>query len=225
MELAFYGKCFNLSKLKFRNKKLLAIKGDSEATVSINLATMTTQLWELITGNKLIQETKAVETDEVKTISSKTATLTSEIAPGGKITVFTVDAFGRDDKKIVAGDPTTKEGEYSITGKILTFHTNVTGKVHIYYPVMKEVQVITSRPATGENYRIESDLLCKDVETKDTYLAKLIIPNGQIQENFSIGAANESTEPAAIPVVIDCLEDSVTGKFYEILFLEDDKQA
>lgn len=185
---------------------------------------MTTQLWELITGNKLTQETKAVETDEVKTISSKTATLTSEIAPGGKITAYTVDTFGRDDKKIVLGDPTTNETEYSIAGKILTFHTNVTGKVHIYYPVMKEVQVITSKPTAGENYRIESDLLCKDVDTKDTYLAKLIVPNSQIQENFSIGAANESTEPAAIPVVIDCLEDGVTGKFYEILFLEDDKQ-
>lgn len=203
------------------NKKLLAIKGDSESTITLNHATMTSKLWEIISGNKLTTEQKPVEIDEEYTISAKSVTLKTDIAPSGKITVYKVDAFGRDSEKIIVGDPTTEEDNYSIVGKVITFHANVTGKVRVYYPVMKEVQVITSKPVTAENYRITADLICKDISDKKTYVAQLVIPNGQIQENFSVGATNEATEPAAIPLAIDCLEDSVSGKFYEILFYEE----
>ena len=207
------------------NKRLLAITGDASATITSNQATMTTKLFEVITGNKLTKETKAVGVSEDLTVSVSKVTLKESPASGEQITVYTIDAHGRDDKKIVLGAPSTAPDTYSIADKVLTFHSATTGQVRVYYKVSKEVEVITSKPTTALNYRIEADMIVKDVDSKDVYLAKLIVPNGQIQENFSITGSNEATEPAAVPLAIDCLEDSATGKFYEILFYPDDRQA
>ena len=185
---------------------------------------MTSKLFQLITGNQVTTETRGVNIDEEHIISSSKITLLKPIYPGSAITVFAVDAFGRDDKEIVKGAPAT-EGQYSITGQVITFNSTLTGKVKVYFATSKSVEVITSKPATALNYRIESDMIIKDIDTKEVKIAQLIIPNSQIQENFSITGSNEATEPAAIPLAIDCLEDGVTGKFYEILFFEDEKQA
>lgn len=210
--------------VKICNKKLLAISGDKESVVSAGSATMTTKLFEIITGNKMTTETKDVGVEETHTVSTNKITLKATIAAGAKLTVFKVDQFGRDDEEIVLGSASTT-GQYTISDQVLTFHTDVIGQVRVYFSTSKSVQVITAKPATQLNYRIESDMIVKDVESKDVYLAKLVIPSGQIQENFNITGSNEASEPAAIPLAIDCLEDSATGKFYEILFYEDDKQA
>lgn len=208
------------------NKKLLAISGDDEATVTSNQATMTTKLFEIITGNKMTEEdSKIVNVEEELSLTSGKATLKNTLVPGGKLTVFKVDEFGRDTDEIILGDPTAEATQYSIEGQVLTLKTDLKHKIRVYFPTTKKVEIITSKPATALNYKIESDMICKDVGTKEVFLAKLVIPNGQIQKNFSITGSNESTEPAAIPLAIDCLEDGATGKFYEILFYEDDKKA
>lgn len=203
------------------NKKLLAISGDSSATITINTATMTTKLWEIITGNIMTTETRPVQVEKTATITTNKITLDGTPSVGAKMTIFTVDAFGRDDVLLALGDPTTTVNTYSVSGSTVTFHNGTSGKVHVYYSTDKEVQVITSKPNVAKNYRFEATLLLKDVETKESFIGNLIVGNGKIQENYNLGGANESTEPSPIPLVIDCMEDSSTGKFYEILFYDD----
>lgn len=203
------------------NKKLLAISGDASATVTANQATVTTKLWEIITGNAV--ETKSVPTgvEERHTVSGAKVTLKNDPSSGEKVNIHTVDAFGRDDKVLTLGNPAENADQFSIAGKVITVHTSVKGDVRVDYKHDKEVTVVTAKPNMAKNYRFEADLLCKDVETKDAFIAKLVIPNGKIQEQFSMSTANSADEPTAIPLAIDCLEDANTGSFYTINFYED----
>ncbi len=144
----------------------------------------------MLTGNNIIAGTKVIDFHEVKAVTSNKITL-SKTPTGAIVSVFKVNADGTNGVELTLGTPATNAGEYSVSGKDLTFHSTVTNgsNIRVYYKVQtasdaKTVKVTADK--FGGSFRLVLDVLVVDYFTKKAFAGQLIVPNAKFEDNFNL---------------------------------------
>ena len=143
----------------------------------------------MITGNDMVVGKKTVDTNETKAVTSNKITL-DKTPKGALISVYLVNPDGTNGQEFTLGDPITKDKEYKLTDKELSFHTTVVNgtNIRVYYQVETDVTAKTmkvSSDAFGGTFRVVLDVLVRDEFTKEDYAGQLRIPNAKFEDNFN----------------------------------------
>lgn len=173
----------------FGNAKLVGFSSNREAKINLEDAIFDAEAIAMITGNDMVVGKKTVDTNETKAVTSNKITL-DKTPKGALISVYLVNPDGTNGQEFTLGDPITKDKEYKLTDKELSFHTTVVNgtNIRVYYQVETDVTAKTmkvSSDAFGGTFRVVLDVLVRDEFTKEDYAGQLRIPNAKFEDNFN----------------------------------------
>jgi hypothetical protein len=172
------------------NAKLVGFSSNRESKITLQDAIFDNQAIAMLTGNDLVAGVKKVDRNEIQAVTSNTVTL-SKTPQGALISVVKVNPDGTNGQEYTLGTPATNANDYSITGKVLTFHTSVANgtQIKVYYQVntLSDAKTIkVSSDQFGKTFRVVLDCLVVDEFTKDAFEAQLRIPNAKFEDNFNL---------------------------------------
>lgn len=210
----------------YGNVRLVGYSSNRQARLPISDALFDKNSLAMLTGNLLKEEARVIDFQEVKAVTSSKVTL-SKTPAGAIVSVFKVKADGTNGQEFTLGTPATNASEFSANGKELTFHSTVANSTsfRIYYKVTTAADAKTIRvssDAFGSVFKIVIDILVKDAADGKDYSGQLIVPRGQIENNFNINLSVDG-DPSALDIPIECLKDPVTGTMWEmVVYSKDD---
>jgi hypothetical protein len=172
------------------NAKLVGFSTNREAKITLQDAIFDNKAIAMLTGNDLVAGVKKVDKNEIQSVTSNTLTL-SKTPAGAILSVFKLNADGTNGVEYTLGTPASNATDYSVSGKVLTFHTSVTNSTQfrIYYQVntasdAKSMKV--SSDQFGKSFRVTLDVLVVDEFTKAAFQGQLRIPNAKFEDNFNL---------------------------------------
>jgi hypothetical protein len=172
------------------NAKLVGFSTNRGAKITLQDAIFDNKAIAMLTGNDLVAGVKKVDKNEIQTITSNTLTL-SKTPQGAIVSVFKLNADGTNGTEYTLGTPATNVTDYSVNGKVLTFHTSVTNgtQFKIYYQVNTASDaktMLVSSDQFGKSFRVTLDVLVVDEFTKAAFQGQLRIPNAKFENNFNL---------------------------------------
>lgn len=202
--------------------KIIPILGERETVLEAENATNSMELMELMSSNKPEIKTANMHFEESIELKNGVATLKNEPNTKERIHVLKVDDVGKVVNELKLGEPDTNIDEYSIDGKEITVHEDLTGFIKVVYLSEKEVQELGLKTAEPTSYRMVGLAVCEDVNSRQIYTTEMQIFNAQIQPNNSYDFSNTSDIPEAVSLTIDILEDANHEAPVIFRFLADD---
>jgi hypothetical protein len=207
------------------NSKLVGFSTNREARITLQDAIFDNNAIAMLTGNDLVAGVKKVDRNEIGTITSNTITL-AKTPQGALLSVFKLNTDGTNGQEYTLGTPATNATEYSITGKVMTFHTSVTNNTQfrIYYQVntasdAKTVKVTSDQ--FGKTFRVVLDVLVVDEFTKDAFEGQLRIPNAKFEDNFNLSFAADG-DPAVLDLNMEILKSATSTDMWELVVFDQD---
>jgi hypothetical protein len=207
------------------NPKLVGFSSNKEAKLKMTDALFDKNSLAMLTGNALTEAVKVIDYNEQKSVTSNTLTL-SKTPQGAIVSVFKVNTGdGTNGTEYTLGTPATNPTDYSVNGKVLTFHTSVANGTifRVYYKVNTATDAKTVRvssTAFGGTFRISIDLIVKDAADGKDYAAQLNIPRGKFEENFSMSLSVDG-DPSSLDLPIEILNDPLTNTMWELTVYND----
>lgn len=211
------------------NPKLVGFSGDKEVKFTLEDALWDLDLISMFTGNDVATGATKVQKDEVLPVTTNTANLTFTPAATGKlISVNKVNADGTKGEVINFKSSTPSTGEYSITGKVITFGatTFTAGEsVMVYYFVNSGVGAKTIKNTTDKfagSYRLVLDCLVRDLATKKDFAAQITVGNAKFDDsswNFAMAAEGD---PATFNIPLEALKDPKSNDLYTMVIYDED---
>jgi hypothetical protein len=175
------------------NAKLVGFSTNRAAKITLQDAIFDNKAIAMLTGNDLAAGVKKVDRNEIQSITSNTLTL-AKTPQGAIVSVFKLNPDGTNGQEYTLGTPASNATDYSVAGKVLTFHTSVVNgtQFRIYYQVntasdAKSMKV--SSDQFGKTFRVTLDVLVVDEFTKAAFQGQLRIPNAKFEDNFNLSFA------------------------------------
>lgn len=208
------------------NPKIVGFSSNREATLAMEDAIFDNSALFMLTGNALETGSKTIDYHEILIVASNSATLASTPV-GALVTVYEVNTDGTNGTEITLTAGTLATGEYSISGKVMTFFAGdyVDGaKIRPYYKVATDATAKTIRvtsDAFGGTFKVILDVLVTDELTAADYQAQIVIPKGKFMDNFNMAFAAEG-DPSTLNLEVEILKDPVsTDMWYMVIYDED----
>lgn len=190
----------------YGNPKLLTLYGDRDCKLTGQTATQTMELLKVMSNATSEVKTKHLPIEETLVVDSGKFTLSQTPSTGIAPTIYKVDATTGKILKpaLTVGEPSTNEGEYSISTNEVTCHSSVT-KIKAIYDYDVEVETIEMASSTPKNYEAYGLMVAKEISTGNLYKAWIECPNISITLSNKIAAKNDTGAPDAIDIDIDLL--------------------
>lgn len=212
----------------FGNAKLVGFSSNREAKITLEDAIFDVEALAMITGNEISRSAKEIDAQEILTVDgSNTVTLTKQII-GDPITVALLNEDGTLGNKL-AKDASASAGRYSITGKVITFHTDVPQgtKVKVFYVTKTSVDASSIRVTTdafGKSFRVVGDIIVRDEYTQQDYAGQIRIPCAKFEDNFSLSLASDG-DPATLSLPLEILKSPTSTDMWELVIYDADEVA
>jgi hypothetical protein len=207
------------------NAKLVGFSTNREAKITLQDSIFDNKAIAMLTGNDLVAGVKKVDRNEIGTITSNTITL-AKTPQGAIVSVFKLNTDGTNGTEYTLGTPATNATDYSVSGKILTFHTSVTNgtQFKIYYQVNTATDAKTikvSSDSFGKAFRVVLDVLVVDQFTQAAYEGQLRIPNAKFEDNFNLSFSADG-DPAVLDLNMEILKSPTSTDMWELVVYDDD---
>jgi hypothetical protein len=206
------------------NSKLVGFSSNRESKITLQDAIFDNQAIAMLTGNDLATGVKKVDKNEIQSVTSNTLTL-NKTPQGAILSVFKLNADGTNGVEYTLGTPATNSTDYSVAGKVLTFHTSVTNgtQFKIYYQVntasdAKSVKVTSDQ--FGKTFRVVLDCLIIDEYTKASFFGQLRIPNAKFEDNFNLSFSADG-DPAVLDLNMEILKSPTSTDMWELVIYDD----
>lgn len=205
----------------YGNSKLVGFSSNREAKIMLEDALFDTKAIAMLTGNEPVVGTKTIPINgELQSALSQSVTL-DNTPVGALVSVHEVNPDGTNGTLYTLGDPGANETEFSISGKVVTFHSSVSnGKAfNFYYHAETDATATTIKvtaDAFGGTFKIVLDVLVRDAYTKADFAGKLIIPNGKFEDNFDFSFSADG-DPATLNLPVEILKDPVSTTMWEMV--------
>ncbi|WP_342422358.1 hypothetical protein [Paenibacillus sp. FSL E2-0178] len=193
------------------NPKVVGFSGNRAAKFTLQDAHFTNEIIAMMLGTEVVTAATPVTVDNVLTVTGGTVTLEhTPAATGALISVNKYLPDGTIGKSFEFKSATPATGEYSVTGKTLTFATgDVTNgeKVIVYYKTMAGAETKQIKAQTDKfagSYELVLDVLVRDILTKKDYAAQITIPSAKIEDNWSMAMAPDG-DPAVQDIAMEAL--------------------
>jgi len=202
------------------NVKIVGFSGNREARVNLESAVFDNKVIAEMTGNDIVTGAKELYGYEIVTVASNAATL--EYTPqddAALIGVYPLSALGVEQEELAYNSGTLATGEYSYTGKSLSFFASDLEdgtKVAVYYRKSTDAtaQTITiSSDSFAGSFKLVLDCLVVGTGDKKIYAAQIIIPTAKMEDNWSISMAAEG-DPSVHTIPIEILKSDMSDEMY-----------
>lgn len=205
----------------YGNPVILKIYGDRTTKLTSSIATFSTELLRIMTGQETVVRELAMPVIEKNLVISGNAVTIDKVPSAGKaMSVFVADDYGRNATLLTKSSTASTPTQYAITGQQITVNAAVTGKLNVYYYADEEVESIEAKGGVHPIYEMEGICVCTDVDTGKIYKGVIHIPSAQIASSYSISGRNSSDTPDNQSIEIDCLADKAMGYPYALRLLE-----
>ena len=208
----------------FGNAKLVGFSSNREAKITLEDAIFDIEALAMITGNEIKRQAQDIDVQEILTVDgANTVTLSKKIY-GNPITVALLNDDGTLGKKLDKAS-SASTGKYSISGKVITFHTDVPQdtKVKVFYasktaPDASSIRVTTD--AFGQSFRVVGDIIVRDEYTKQDFAGQIRIPCAKFEDNFSLNLASDG-DPATLNLPLEILKDPNSTDMWELVIYDE----
>jgi hypothetical protein len=202
------------------NPKLIGFSSNREAKLTLQDAVFDNKALAMLTGNNLVEGATGVVFIDTLTVNANAAALSK--TPIGSLTgVYELNADGTlgDEVKLAAG--TAASGEYSLTGKNLSFFSGEFAdgqKLAAYYSVTTDATAkslkVTS-DAFGKTFKVVLDCVVRDEYSKEDYAAQITVPNAKFEDAFNLAMAAEG-DPAVLDLKLEVLKDPLSTDMWSM---------
>lgn len=206
-----------------QGKQAVAFDGEVTGTLGFDAEVMTLDLIAVKLGTSPVEGSANLSKREVLTVVSNKVQITGTPIAGSIGVAVLEDGSDNDHaKRLVKGSSTPASGEFSISGKEITFATsdNLNGaKVAVYY-LQANTNVTKIDISGGEKkkiYEIHAQGMAKDRDGNNVYL-DIVIPRASAQKAFTFDLTADS--PASLNTTFSLLADD-TGSLGQFVFIED----
>lgn len=204
----------------FGAPKILTVYGDRETTLTATTATLSPEILEIITNQKISVKTEPIHDKEVLTIAASKVTLSQTPKTGEKLEVYRLENGKRVAKLTPAESGMVGVNEYKISGQDITFNAATTGDVAVFYVYEQEREVFEAKGGTPQTYFMVGKCVAKDIKTGYAYLADIEIPKATISPSYELGTKNSAEAPDTIPIELDMLVGD-KGYPYKLSFVQE----
>jgi hypothetical protein len=206
------------------NARLIGFSSNRQATITLQDAIFDNTAIAMLTGNDLVAGVKKVDLNELQTVTSNTVTL-AKTPQGAIVSVFKLNADGTNGQEYTLGTPATNAMEYSVAGKVLTFHSTVTNgtKFRIYYQANTATDAKTIKVTSdqfGKSFRVVMSVLVVDEFTKEAYEGQLRIPNAKFEDNFNLSFSADG-DPAVLDLNMEILKSPTSTDMWELVVYDE----
>lgn len=206
------------------NAKLVGFSTNREAKITLQDAIFDNNALAMLTGNAITTGTQTIERKEIGTTSGTTLTL-QKTPVGALVSVYKLNPDGTNGQEITLGTPGTNATEYSISAKVMTFHSSVTSGTafRVYYKVntaadAKRVKVTSDQ--FGKTFKVVLDVVVVDEFTKQANSGQLVIPNAKFEDNFNLNFSADG-DPAALDLAMEILKAPTSTDMWYLDIYED----
>lgn len=194
------------------NARIVGFSSTRTATINLEDAVFTNEAIAMMTGNNLVTGAKEVYKRDVLTVATNKVTL-SKTPVGNPISVYELNADGSHGEELTKAASTVATGEYSITGKELTFFAGElpNGKqVVVYYKVTTDASAETitiSSDKFAGSFKLILDCIVRDAFTKQDFAAQITVHNCKMEDSWSLSMAADG-DPSTFTMPIEVLKPS-----------------
>lgn len=209
----------------FGNPKLVGFSSNREGKLALQDAIFDNNALAMLTGNKPEAGKAVIDYNEIKAVVSNKITL-SKTPIGAIVGIYKYEGDGTNGQEITLGDPTTKENEYSIQDKVVTFHTSIANdtKIRVYYKVETDANTTTTVKVTsdkfGQSFRVSLDCLVTELQSKDVYKAQIQIPTAKFEDNFSFDLSVDG-DPAVLDLNLELLKPADSTDMFRMVIYDE----
>lgn len=207
------------------NPKLVGFSTNREAKLTLQDAIIDNKALAMLTGNNLVEGATGVVVHETVTVASNAAVL-SKTPAGSPIGVYELNADGSLGEEVTKAASSVATGEYSITGKNLTFFSGdfANGrKLVVYYSVTTDASAKTLKVTSdsfGKSFKVVLDCIVRDEFTKEDYAAQVTIPNAKFEDTFNL-ALSADGDPSVLDMTLDVLKDPLSSDMWTLKVFDD----
>lgn len=208
----------------FGNPKLVGFSSNREGKLTLQDAIFDNNALAMLTGNKPVSGKAIIDYNEIKTVTSNEITL-SKTPVGAIIGVYKYETDGTNGQEFTLGNPSTKENEYDIQDKVITFHTSVANntKIRVYYKVEtaeNTTAVKVTSDQFGKSFRVVLDTLVTEESSKDVYKAQIQIPTAKFEDNFSFDLSVDG-DPAVLDLTLELLKPADSVDMFKMVIYDE----
>ncbi len=207
------------------NARLVGFSSNRQSTLTFEDAIFDNEAVAMLTGNDLVEGTKIIDFNEIKSTVADKITL-SKTPNGAIVSVYKVNADGTNGQEYTLGDPVANQYDYSVSDKTLTFNTaTVDGtKFRIYYKVATAADTKTVKVTSdmfGGNFKVVLDVLVVDEFTKKAFQGQLVVPNAKFMDNFNLSFSADG-DPATLNLEMEVLKSPASTDMWELVIYDED---
>ena len=208
------------------NAKLVGFTSDREATVTLQDAIFDNLALAMLTGNEISEGAKEINMIFETTVPDGGGAITIPNNLQSVVSVYAIatDGITNETKFEEKGTDPLAAGEYEVTGQTITFHADDENQlVRIYYTTMTDATaktVTVTSDMFGGSFKVVCDVMVRDEATKDDYFAQFIIPNAQIEDDFTFSFSPEG-DPSVLDITLEILKDPQSTDMWELVIYDD----
>ncbi|MCM3274166.1 hypothetical protein [Paenibacillus elgii] len=210
------------------NAKIVGFSGERGGKVTLQDAVFTNEVIAMMTGNDIKKGSVAVYQKEALQVQADKVTLAHTPAVADTlISVYKAEddgTHGTEFVKAKAATPTT--GEYSVSGKVVTFKTGELKEgdtVIVYYQAKTDATAKTitvSADKFSGSYKVILDCLVRDTFTKQDYAAQIVIHNAKMEDNWKIEMKPDG-DPSVFDIPLEILKPTNTQEMYTMTIYDE----
>lgn len=207
------------------NAKLVGFSSNRESKLTLQDAVFDNKALAMLTGNNLVEGATGVVFIDTLTVASNAAALSK--APVGNLAgVYELNVDGTLGDEIALATGTATTGQYSITGKNLTFFSGDFAdgkKLAAYYRVTTDASAKTLKvtsDAFGKTFKVVLDCIVRDEFTKEDYAAQITVPNAKFEDAFNVAMA-ATGDPAVLDLKLEVLKDPLSSDMWSLTIYDE----
>lgn len=210
------------------NSKLVGFSGERGGKVTLQDAVFTNEVIAMMTGNDIKKGSIAVYQRETLKVQADKVTLTFTPAVADTlISVYKAEDDGTHGIEFVkAKTATPNTGEYSATGKVVTFKTGDLkdgDTAIVYYQAKTDTTAKTITVSSDKfagSYKVVLDCLVRDTLTKQDYAAQIVIYNAKMEDNWKIEMKPDG-DPSVFDIPLEILKPTNSKEMYTMTIYDD----
>ena len=209
------------------NPKLIGFSSNKEVTASLSSAIFDNRAMALLTGNDIALGGHDVYQREVLIVASSKVAVKGTPKDEKLIALYVLGADGVEAEELTLTASTVATGEYKVTGKDVTVHTDIDAGTTLvaYYMVDagSTSQTITvSSDRFPSAFKLVMEVLVTDFHTQMLYPAQIIIPSARMEDSWALSFEAEG-DPQALDLPIEVLKPANSNDMFTLTIYEDVK--
>lgn len=218
------------------NNKIVGFSGDRGGRVALQDAVFTNEVIAMMTGNDIKKGQTPIKYRDVLKVMDDKATLkyTPATPVGGSAILNSVYSLNPDqtheEEIVLASTSTAGTGEYTITGKELTFNAGEFEdgiEIVAYYTTQSGASAKTITVSSDKfagTYEVVLDCLVRNVIDKQDYAAQIHIFDAKMEDNWNLDMAAEG-DPSVFDIPMEILKPVDRKELYTMTIYDTEELA